>query len=192
MDAVELFRGATDTWLDRVRQVHTDQWKDPTPCTEWDVRALVNHLVNEQLWMPPLLTGSTIAEVGDRFDGDLLGQDPQSVAERAAAEATDALPAAVAEGRIAHLSYGDEPAADYAFGVGVDLLIHAWDLSAAIGADRRLDPALIDAAAQWYAPRADAYRSGGHVAQPSADAGSDPQDRLLAAFGRNPSWSQGV
>ena len=47
-----------------------------TPCTEWDVRALVNHVLGEIRWAVPLFAGSTIAEVGDRFDGDLLGDDP--------------------------------------------------------------------------------------------------------------------
>ena len=30
--------------------------------TEWNVRDLVNHVVSEDLWAPPLLAGSTIAE----------------------------------------------------------------------------------------------------------------------------------
>jgi len=36
----------------------------------------VNHLAGEDLWAPPLLAGSTIAEVGDRFEGDVLGAEP--------------------------------------------------------------------------------------------------------------------
>ena len=31
------------------------QWHDPTPCTDWDVRTLVNHVTVEQLWVPPLV-----------------------------------------------------------------------------------------------------------------------------------------
>jgi uncharacterized protein (TIGR03086 family) len=192
MDAVELFRDTTETWLARARQVQPDHWKDPTPCSDWDVRALVNHIVGEQRWMPPLLAGSTIAEVGDRFDGDLLGEEPARAVEEAARDARESVPDAVAENRIAHLSFGDEPAADYVLGVGVDLLIHAWDLAAAIGADRRHDPRLVNAAAQWYASREEAYRSSGSVAARPAITDSDPQSVLLAAFGRDPAWSRGV
>jgi len=50
-----------------VRAVPADRWDSPTPCAEWSVRDLVEHLVTEQLWVPPLLAGQTIAEVGDRF-----------------------------------------------------------------------------------------------------------------------------
>src|SRR5215470_13737883 len=63
----------------RVRAVGADQWSDSTPCSEWNVHELVNHLVNELRWMPPLLEGKSIADVGDSLDGDLLGSDPIGV-----------------------------------------------------------------------------------------------------------------
>ncbi len=44
-------------------------WHDPTPCTEWDLRVLVNHITYENLWAAELFPGKTLAEVGDRFDG---------------------------------------------------------------------------------------------------------------------------
>jgi hypothetical protein len=59
-----------------VHHVREDQWDGPTPCTEWSVRAVVNHLVAEQLWVPHLLRGETLADVGDRHEGDVLGADP--------------------------------------------------------------------------------------------------------------------
>src|SRR6266508_2731945 len=65
-----------------VQAIRDDQWNHPTPCTEWDVRVLVNHLVSENLWMPPLLEGKTIADVGDSLDGDLLGDDPKATWNR--------------------------------------------------------------------------------------------------------------
>jgi uncharacterized protein (TIGR03086 family) len=192
MDAVELFRGATATWLAHLRQVSPEQWKDPTPCPEWDVHTLVNHIVGEQRWMQPLLDGATIAEVGDQFDGDLLGEEPTSVAESAAAEAMGAVPPAVATGRIAHLSFGDTPADEYVRGVAVDLLIHTWDLAAATGGERQLDPALVEAAAEWYRGNEDGYRSAGVVGPRTEGAHADPQSQLLAAFGRDPGWSRGI
>ena len=52
-----------------------EQWHDETPCSEWDVRALIHHVFDEQLWTGPLFEGLTIGEVGDRFEGDLMGDD---------------------------------------------------------------------------------------------------------------------
>ena len=75
----------------RVHAIKADQWGDATPCSDWDVRTLVNHLVNEQLWVPPLMSGATIADVGDALDGDVLGDDPFAAWDAAAAASTDAL-----------------------------------------------------------------------------------------------------
>jgi uncharacterized protein (TIGR03083 family) len=61
-----------------VHSIEGEQWKLPTPCTEWNVRDLVNHLVYEHLWTPHMVTGKTLDEVGHRFEGDVLGSDPQA------------------------------------------------------------------------------------------------------------------
>lgn len=188
MDTVALYRRTADEWLSRVRAIDADQWKAPTPCPEWDVRALVNHVAGEQRWLPPLMAGSTIEEVGDRFDGDILGDDPQAAARQAADEAVAAVPDAVAEARTVHLSYGESPADEYALGVAADQLIHAWDLAVAVGADRRLDPEVVAAIAEWYAANEESYRSSGQVAPRPAVSSDDPQATLLAAFGRDPAW----
>lgn len=69
----------------RLQLVGTHDWDRPTPCAEWDVRALVGHVVAEDLWTPPLLAGRTIAEIGDRFDGDVAARtrSPPSSGQRA-------------------------------------------------------------------------------------------------------------
>src|ERR1043165_8383644 len=63
----------TQRYMDRVR---ADQWHAPTPNTEWDVKQVTNHIIGENLWAGELLQGKTIAEVGDKFDGDVAGSDP--------------------------------------------------------------------------------------------------------------------
>ena len=88
MDLNTLHRRTVESWERYLDGVAADQWDLPTPCTEWDVRALVNHVVGEDRWTRPLLQGMTIAEVGDRFDGDLLGDDPQAVGHDAATDAS--------------------------------------------------------------------------------------------------------
>jgi ketosteroid isomerase-like protein len=54
------------------------------PCTDWDVRALVNHVVAEERWTIPLMSGQTIEDVGSTLDGDLLGDNPADAATHAA------------------------------------------------------------------------------------------------------------
>ena len=82
-----LFQRAVDGFGRHVHVIADGQWHDPTPCTDWDVRTLVNHVTVEQLWVPVLAEGSTVAEVGSRLDGDQLGNAP-AAAWDAAAEAS--------------------------------------------------------------------------------------------------------
>ncbi len=185
-DIRELFRRAADAFGAQVHTVGDDQWQRPTPCSDWDVRALANHLVGEMRWAPLLLAGQTTAEVGDRFDGDQLGDDPEAAWDDSARDAVAAVVAAGAMERIVHLSFGDVPGAEYTHQLFADLLVHGWDLARAIGADDRLDPELVDACTAWFAAVEDAYRSAGAIGpRVEVTTGADPQTRLLAAFGRS-------
>jgi uncharacterized protein (TIGR03086 family) len=184
-DVRELFRRAADEFGARVHAVAPDQWDQPTPCSRWDVRTLVNHLVNEMRWMPPMFSGQTIAEVGDRLDGDLLGDRPAVAWDEAAADAVAAVREDGAMDRTVHLSFGDAPGSEYTMQVFADLLVHGWDLARAIGADERLDPGLVDACAAWFEGVEEAYRAGGAIGpRPQVPDGADAQTRLLASFGR--------
>ena len=92
MDASELHRRAVAEFAARVDGIDSagsGAWSAQTPCTEWTVRALVNHLTYEDRWTTPMLAGATVAEVGDRFEGDLLRDDPVGAFATASREATD-------------------------------------------------------------------------------------------------------
>jgi uncharacterized protein (TIGR03086 family) len=129
--------------------------------------------------------GSTIAEVGDRYEGDLLGDHPKAAWEESSQEAVGSVQADGALDRIVDLSSGPTPAREYVSQLFADHLIHAWDLARAIGADERLDPELVDACAGWFASMEDLYRSIGAIGErPEVRPGADPQTTLLAAFGR--------
>jgi uncharacterized protein (TIGR03086 family) len=166
--------------------VSDDDWSAPTPCAEWDVRALVNHVVGEELWTVPLADGATIAEVGDRFDGDLLGDDPRAVGRAAAADAIAAVDRRLPEGGLVHLSFGDVPMEEYVHQLSADHLVHSWDLATATRQDATLDPETVDAVSAWFAEREELYRAAGAVG-PAVPGAGDPQSQLLGAFGRNAS-----
>jgi nitrilase len=184
-DASELHRRAVEAFGANVHAVRDDQWELPTPCREWNVRQLVNHLVYENRWTAPIFAGRTIAEVGDRFEGDLLGDDPRAAWDDSAKEAVAAVQEPGALGRTVHLSFGDVPGSEYAMQLFADHLIHGWDLARAIGAEDGLDRELVDACARWFAQMEDGYRSAGAIGpRPETPPGADAQTRLLAAFGR--------
>ncbi|MFD8828262.1 TIGR03086 family metal-binding protein [Streptomyces sp. NPDC059605] len=173
-------------FTDRVHAVRDDQWSASTPCTEWTVRDLVAHLTAEQLWVPSLVTeGRTVAEVGDVFDGDVLGDDPVAAWDRAAAGAREAFGAPGALERTVNLSYGDTPADAYCAQMVTDAVVHAWDLSRAIGADERLPAQLVGFARREVGPYAKDLSGSGLFAPPvGTPADADPQTELLALLGR--------
>lgn len=178
--------------LDALEPQGADAWGGPTPCEDWDVRALVNHVVNEDLWTVPLMEGATMDEVGDRFEGDLLGDDPLMIARSACEMAIVAAASGVVAGRTVHLSFGDAPADEYAHQLAADHIVHGWDLAVATGGDTAIDPELVEACATWFVDREDMYRSAGVIgARPAGADHDDPQARLLVAFGRDPSWAPG-
>jgi uncharacterized protein (TIGR03086 family) len=189
-EVVDLYARSVDAFLAAVDQVPADAWAAPTPCSDWDVRMLVNHVVGEDRWAVPLLEGRTIGEVGDALDGDLLGAAPQEAAVAAGKGAAEAFAEPGATLRTVHLSFGDFSGEDYGWQVLVDHVVHTWDLLAAIGAERALDPGLVAATAGWWAGWEEAYRSAGAVGpRVGLPAAAAAQDQLLAAFGRDPAWT---
>jgi uncharacterized protein (TIGR03086 family) len=184
-DVPALFRRASDHFGSLVHRVRDDQWASATPCTEWDVRALVNHVAVEDLWVPPLMEGKTIAEVGDAFDGDQLGDDRTAAWDRAVAAAQASFSSPGAMERSVHLSSGVSTADEYAFQMTADHTIHAWDLARAIGADERLDAELVDFVTERLLPQIQAWRAGGAFVDPvPVTDDADAQTRLLAETGR--------
>ena len=161
-------------------------WDAPTPCADWDLRTLVNHVVGEDRWVVPLLAGRTIASVGDELSGDLLGEDSDAAWRVARSEATAAARATQDEQPVG-LSFGTVPAAEYLWQLAADHLIHAWDLASAIDVASPADADLIDAVAQWFGDREEAYRAAGAVGprMPVTD-GASAFSRLLVSFGRTP------
>lgn len=182
---VDALRRASEGFDARVSQIRDDQWSAPTPCTEWDVRALVRHLVYENLWAPPLLEGQTLEQVGDRFEGDILGKDPKAAWQQAHRAFLGAIQRkGTTEGTV-HLSYGQDQKKSYLFQLFVDHLIHSWDLARGTGADDRLDPELVDYCYEKTRDHEDEWKGTGLFGDKIVPAaGADTQTKLLAIFGR--------
>jgi uncharacterized protein (TIGR03086 family) len=192
-DAVGLYRAACEVFNQKIHAVQADQWHLPTPCPEWDVRQLVNHVTVEDMWAQHLLTGSRVADIGDALDGDKLGDDPTTTWDTAVAEAQEVAAApGVAESTV-HLSYGDDAASSYLMQLFADHLIHSWDLASAIEADRHLPEHLVTACAEWFTDVEPMMRAAGIIGpRPPVPDGANAQTRLLAAFGRRADMTPGA
>ncbi|PPK66906.1 TIGR03086 family metal-binding protein [Actinokineospora auranticolor] len=163
-------------------------WDGPTACGAWNARELVNHLVSEQLWVPHLVGGETIEQVGDRYDGDLVGDDPVGAWARAS-EVSRVAWAGVPDDRDVHLSYATVPARDYRWQMILDLAVHGWDLTAATDHDPAIGDALAEALLAEFTPEIARWEGTGIFAAPvPVPDHADATTRLLALTGRDPAW----
>jgi uncharacterized protein (TIGR03086 family) len=174
---------ATGTLVDGVADRQLDL---PTPCDGWSVRELLNHVVSGNLWAAELATGKSIADVGDRLDGDTLGADAPSAYHASAALAVAAFNAPGAMDAPCAVSYGPVPGSVYCGHRILDVVIHGWDLAKATGQDTTLAPGLIDAVTAIVTPQMDMIASSGMFGTTVAIANdADAQTRLLSQLGRH-------
>ncbi len=177
---------STERFVERVTPA---QYGLPTPCTEWDVRALLNHLIGTLALGQALLADVPPAVnmgPGDLPDVDLVGDEPAK-AYRVGVEALLAAAADDAITRTHETPFGAMPGAVLVGFTTVDILVHGWDLAKATGQDPTLDASLAEQmlgfAHQTLSEDARAPRIGPEVA---VEAGAGATDRLVGFFGRHP------
>lgn len=170
----------------RVHEIPADRWDAATPCTRWTVRDLVNHVTSEQLWAPHLLSGETLEQVGDRYDGDVLGDDPAAAWDAAAAGSRRAWTDLAREGLQVHTSMGAIPVEEYAEQMHLDLVVHGWDLARGAGVDDTIPREAAEHVLAYVEPRAEAFTGSGIFADPVPVDAQNPADRLLGLLGRDP------
>lgn len=177
-----------------VSQIQPDQWqmemppefarKGHKPAT---LREIINYHAYDDAWVPDMLAGKTMEEAGkNKFDGDLLGDDPIVSFKTIADKACEA--AKVADlNRPTHLSYGIYPTKEYLKHITSFRGLRAHDIAKVIGVNSDLDPQLVQGMWDEFSPEAEAWRKMG-VFGPKVEVPDDAplQDKLLALTGRQP------
>lgn len=189
MDAAavsDCYMKSLDSSINFVSNVSNDAWGNDTPCSDWDVKAVVNHIVYENVWMVALFNGRTIEEVGNEFEGDLVGEDPAGVYLRTSNEVKAILAEPDAMSRTCQISSGPVTGAEYSKQLFLDTLIHGWDIAVGSKQDATLDDYLVRMCTPLAQEIADneAYRSAFNEAT-SGSTSDNPQTRLLALLGRD-------
>jgi uncharacterized protein (TIGR03086 family) len=171
---------------DLVDRIATDQWTAPTPCTEWNVRALVNHLVGMNVVIATLFEGSPMPE----RRADRLGADPGGAYHRSAAalQAAAALPGVLERRQATPL--GVATGAERLHWRVADLLAHGWDLVQATGAAVELPDDLAEQALTFVRAQLPSQPRAGRFAEPQPIRDNAPAiDRLAAFTGRPVPWT---
>ena len=158
----------------RLGQVGARDWSRSTPCTEWDVRALVNHVVGANVRYQLLLRGAPLEQVEATREVDHLGDHPLAAFELTAAAVTGCFHEPGVLDRTFRHAIGDRTGHQLCVMRILDVGVHSWDLARAIGSDERIDDAVVAMALT-------ATTAGDHE-----DDETSAQDRLLLRSGRHP------
>ena len=170
----------------RLQLVGPEDWTRSTPCTEWDVRALANHVVGANVRYEMLLRGAPAAEVDATRGCDHLGDDAVAAfaATGAAMRAAFAEPGAL--DRVARHPVGNRTGRGLLGMRIIDVAVHAWDFAQALGDDDELDAELV-VFALAHAPAMLVEPGQRSFASPIAgDGDCSPQEQLLRLLGRQP------
>lgn len=168
--------------------VKPDQFHVPTPCAEWDARALTNHLL--QVVSALHLTGRRQPVPDELWGRDLMveGWADRFDDEGRAAAAAWAQPNAW-EGMVS-MGGAEMPASMIATMFASDLAIHGWDLARATGQDYRCDDDVAEATCRFIADMGEQGRQMGIYATPVTVAEHAAAfERALALSGRDPQWA---
>jgi len=161
-------------------RVTPDQLAGPTPCSEWTVQQLIDHMVGGTDYLLNALAGTqpqprSSASVDYYHAG--VAHVLTGLCEPGALDRTCQSP----------LSF-EWTVGQAVAGTFMDQLIHTWDLATATGQDATLDPELVGVCSAMFLPdMPEMGRAGGLVGLAIAvPADASPQARLLGAMGRQP------
>lgn len=173
-----------------VRAVPADLLGAPTPCTEYDVRGLCNHLL---FWLPRLLTAAVKQSPLPLGDGEqaadlVVGNWSERLATQAV-ELADALRDPRAWEGTTSVGGGELPGAMVGRMALCEFVVHGWDLATATGVPLNVEPE-VAAAAQRVLTEIGEQGRQFKVFGPEVplDADASVLDRVLALSGRDPSW----
>ena len=175
MDLLGLYGDASEWMLTKVDGAKGDL-EARTPCEKWDVRELMNHVLETQRYFVGSANGENVSPPGQE-PPDLLGDDPAADFADARAEMLRAF----ADDEVLERT---GPALGIAFS---DQLLHGWDLARATDQDATMPDGLAEAAyGIIHGAFTDDQRQGVFGPELPARADASAQDRLLAYTGRDP------
>ena len=161
-----------------------------TPCPDWDVHALVRHLVGQDLRNFLVVARGGTADWQAPADG--LGEDWGTAFRDRAAQLMAVWRAADLQEQVAMPGGGRTALAGRADQQIAELAVHGWDLVVATGQQADLDPALAEHALAWsHQTLRPEFRGPDRAVGFEVPVPPDAPayQRLAGWFGRDPGWT---
>lgn len=186
MDLPKLHQRASKQTKEFIEKVKKGDLSKISNCSPWTIGNLINHIISENLWVKDIVDGKTISDVGDKYEGDCLGDDFLKAYIDSAKEADGAFAKKGAMGNIVHLSYGNFPGSLYCNHRIIDVAIHGWDVVHSLGGNDEMDPDLVKDLYDLVKPEAKDLQDSGYYGDDVKVSSSAPlQDKLLGLLGRS-------
>ena len=184
MDPIDVFNRAIEQTGGIVSGVQRGQRGDSTPCTDWDVKTLLNHTISVVMMFDGAARGAEFE--GSHFANDNVGDDAGASYAAAAAKLREAVATPGVIDATWHMPFGPVPG-NMAVGFAtLEVAQHGWDVAKATGQTPDFDQEVTEAgiAAAQAAP-AELVRNPS-VFGPEADCPERASlaDRLAAFLGR--------
>jgi uncharacterized protein (TIGR03086 family) len=194
MDTVGSLADALDDFTLLLDGVDTGQWAAPTPCPNWSVRDLANHITAGNLLVTSLLGGAerpAPEELARRQATDFLGSDPAAAFRASADQLITAFSDPEALERPIVMPIGTVPGAAVAGLRLTETVVHGWDLAAATGQPVPFsDEAVAGALAFTSRALADLPPTNRAFAAPTiAPDDATPLQQLISRLGRDGGWT---
>jgi uncharacterized protein (TIGR03086 family) len=177
--------------LERTREVvagiRPDQLEDPSPCADWNVHAVLNHLIGMNLAFAAGAKGEVeeTSEDIDRVEGDHL-----AAYDRAAQAALEASKKEGISDKTFTMPWGDTPGSMALTLVIADTAVHGWDLAQGTGQKMPIDDdiaeAVYGATSGMLQPKGNFPRGDSFADPVEVDDDAPASDRMLAYLGRRP------
>jgi uncharacterized protein (TIGR03086 family) len=188
---IELYEAAAQGFRKALSGVRADQMSNPTPCTEWNVQALINHNIKVTGFVHGALLENITVNPTDVVGVPLPAEGSVAALDAGVARVLELVKSAGSAEKHIETPFGHMTRGEFLMAPFLDLLVHTWDLAKGTGQNTTLDSGLVGVCYAAFEPQMDGMRSvdggdGKHIIGPAVPvpASAGTLDKLIGMMGR--------
>jgi uncharacterized protein (TIGR03086 family) len=184
---IELYEAAVKSMQPIIAGIKPNQLTATTPCTQWNVQALLNHNIKVAQWVQGIITSGPATVNPMEVSGAL----PREGAAAAFSSGTAAVLAAVKRpgtlDKVVKTPFGEMPVGQFIMFPMLDIVVHKWDLAKGTAQNASLDAGLAQVCFNVLQMGVEQGRKGGVFGpEVKVPISASIQNKLLALSGRKP------